>query len=104
MLFRSLILIAATLFMAACGTLNPNISSADGTFIGIGGKTNPDSTLEAAIGYGNFAVQFVPAVDNNQKPITVTGKCGEQHEIAAIIVTNTAATGGVQATNGINNA
>jgi hypothetical protein len=96
--------LAAIAFVAAaCGTLNPNISSADGTFIGIGGKANPDGTAEGAIGYGNFALQFVPAVDNNQKPITVTGKCGEQHELSAIIVTNNGATGGV-GSSGISNA
>lgn len=94
---------ACALMLVACGTLNPNISSADGTFIGIGGKANPDGTAEGAIGYGNFGVQVVPAIDKNQKPITVVGKCGEQHELSAVIVTNNGATGGVGA-SGINNA
>src|SRR5437868_42479 len=98
------ILAAVALLIAGCGTLDPNISQADGTIIGIGGKANPDGTAQAAIGYFNFGGSLVPSVGPDGKAITITGHCGEQREISTIIVTNSGANGNVSAPNGVSNA
>lgn len=95
--------IIAAFALAACGTLNPNISAASVTGVGIGGKANPDGTAEAWLGYGQADVQFIPAVGPDGKAITFTGHCGEQEQPSALIITNTGATGGAGAT-GLNNA